>query len=253
MQNQSLKFSIVTAVYNRRETIGDSIRSLQRQKYSNFEHVIVDGSSTDGTLDVIKTLADHRTKIQSQADEGIYDALNKGVLRSQGDIIGLLHSDDIFASPNTLIWVARAFERPGVLGVYGDLQYVSASEPSRVIRHWRAGEYSRSRLHLGWMPPHPTLFLRKEVFEKWGGYDSSYKISADYDAMLRWLNLGQIELAYEPNVLVKMRVGGASNQSIRQILTKSCEDYRALRTNNVGGLFTLALKNFGKVGQFLFK
>ena len=144
-----------------------------------------------------------------------------------------------------------AFADPAVDGVYGDLDYVAKAEPSRIIRRWRSGDYDPARLAWGWMPPHPTLYLRRSVIEQWGGFDTTLRIAADYDAMLRYLGRGRIRLAYIPEVLVKMLVGGESNRSLSRILRKSREDYRALRNNGVGGVGALVWKNLSKVGQFL--
>ena len=146
--------------------------------------------------------------------------------------------------------IAEAFADPEVGGVYGDLQYVAGGRPHRVVRHWRSGEYTRWKLGRGWMPPHPTLYLRRKVFERWGLYNTSYQIAADYDAMLRYLVKGQIKLAYIPEVLVKMRVGGESNRSLGRVLLKSREDLQVIRENGVGGLLTLACKNLRKLPQF---
>nr|WP_298898251.1 glycosyltransferase family 2 protein [uncultured Altererythrobacter sp.] len=248
-----MKISIVTAVYNRASTLGDAIASVQNQEFPNIEHVIQDGGSSDGSLGVVAQFSDPRIKVQSAPDGGIYDAINKGITRATGEVIGLLHSDDFLAAEDVVGKIARAFAKPDVQGVYGDLQYVSASDPRRVVRHWSAGDYSPHLLKRGWMPPHPTLYLRREIFEKFGLYDTSFRIAADYDAMLRYLAHGRIKLAYIPEVLVKMRMGGESNKSVERILRKSREDLRALRKNEVGGLLTLAAKNITKVGQFLVK
>ena len=248
-----MKISVVTAVFNRAETVGESIESVQSQSYSNLEHVIQDGGSTDGTIDIIQQRSRSGTLFLSERDGGIYDAINRGIKRATGDVIGLMHSDDIFAHARVLESVANALAGSAVDGVYGDLQYVAADDPKRVIRYWRSGWYDSSLLHRGWMPPHPTLYLRREVFDRFGLYDTSFQISADYDAMLRYLVKGQIKLAYIPEVLVKMRVGGESNRSLGRILTKSREDLRALRNNGVGGLGTLAAKNISKISQFLVK
>ena len=247
----TLKISIVTATYNREKTIADAVNSLRRQCHGEYEHLIQDGGSTDSTLDIVNRMADERTRLVSESDTGIYDALNRGIRRASGDIIGLIHSDDFFASDSVLEKIATSFADPEIDGIYGDLQYVSASDPGRVVRHWRAGPYSPELLKRGWMPPHPTLYLRREVFERWGYYDTSYQIAADYEAMLRWLVHGKIRLAYIPEVLVKMRVGGESNRSLGRILRKSREDYRAIRSNGVGGLGTLIAKNTRKLGQFI--
>lgn len=248
-----MKISVVTAVFNRVATIGDAMASVQAQSYGTIEHIIQDGGSTDGTLDVVRRAATRNTHIVSGHDGGIYDAINRGIARATGDVIGLMHSDDVFADDHVLEKVARTFATQDVDGVYGDLQYVAASDPTRVVRHWRSGAYRPALLKRGWMPPHPTLYLRREVFDRHGLYDTSLRIAADYDAMLRYLRRGQIRLGYIPEVLVKMRTGGESNRSLGRIILKSREDLRALRNNGVGGIATLAAKNLSKLGQFLVK
>lgn len=248
-----MKISIVTAVFNRADTIAEAIESVQRQNYTNVEHVVQDGGSSDGTLDEIARLAAEKTTVISEKDAGIYDAINRGIRRANGDIIGLMHSDDFFADAEVLSKVSDAFGDSTIDGVYGDLQYVAANDPTRIIRHWRSGQYEPALLQRGWMPPHPTLYLRREVFERFGLYDTSFSISADYDAMLRYLVQGNLKLAYIPEVLVKMRLGGESNRSLERIWRKSREDLRAIRKNRVGGIGTLAAKNFGKLGQFILK
>ena len=246
----SLKISVVTAVYNRKRTISDAIKSVQTQTYKTVEHIIQDGGSTDGTLDMAQRLLTPSMKIESVPDEGIYDAINKGLARATGDVIGLMHSDDFFASQTVLEDVAATFQDPSIDGVYGDLDYVAEADTDKIIRRWRSSQYDQSSLAKGWMPPHPTLYLRRAVFDTWGTYDTSYQIAADYDAMLRYLAKGKIRLAYVPKVFVKMRVGGESNRSIARIIRKSSEDYRALKTNGIGGVGALARKNLSKIKQF---
>lgn len=246
-----MKISIVTAVFNRVDTIGDALRSVKTQSYQRREHIIQDGGSNDGTLDIIQQYEGSSVHLISEPDNGIYDAINKGILRASGDIIGLMHSDDFFADDLVLGRVSDAFRDRAVDGVYGDLDYVSASNSSKVVRRWRSGPYHPSLLKRGWMPPHPTLYLRREVFDRWGLYDTSMSISADYEAMLRYLVKGDIRFAYIPEVLVKMRVGGESNRSLSRVLQKSREDYTALRRYHVGGISTLLAKNFSKLEQFL--
>ena len=245
-----MKISIITAVYNRASTLSSSIDSVQSQCYANTEHVLVDGASSDGSVELIQQRIRAHDVFVSERDGGIYDALNKGLKLATGDVIGLVHSDDFLADPHVLRDVAHALSQPGVHGVYGDLQYVSKDDTNKVIRHWESGQYHPSKLKRGWMPPHPTLFLKREVIEQWGGYDTSLRIAADYDAMLRYLHKGQIQLAYIPRVLVKMRVGGESNKSLKKIMQKSREDMTALRNNGVGGFGTLVFKNLSKVKQF---
>jgi len=246
-----MKISIVTAVFNRVETVADALRSVESQSYRNIEHIIQDGGSVDGTLDVIRRSEASVPHFVSEPDSGIYDAINKGISRASGEIIGLMHSDDFFAHDKVLERIVEAFSNPAVDGVYGDLDYVSAVNTKKTVRRWRSGIYSRDRLRRGWMPPHPTLYLRREVFDLWGLYDTSMSISADYEAMLRYLVKGNIRLAYIPEVLVKMRVGGESNRSLSRVLQKSQEDYTALRRYGVGGIGTLMAKNFSKLEQFL--
>ncbi|MGR3803838.1 glycosyltransferase family 2 protein [Marinibacterium profundimaris] len=247
----SLSISIVTAVFNRRDTIGQALDSVAAQSFAAAEHLVQDGLSRDGTAEVVLRRRDARIRLVSEPDTGIYDAINRAIARSRGEIIGLLHSDDVFASARVLSRVADALSDPAVDGVYGDLDYVSAADPGRILRRWRSGDWSPDRLARGWMPPHPTLFLRRRVYERYGLYDPGYRISGDYDAMLRYLTRGHIRLAYIPEVLVRMRTGGASNGSLGRILRKSREDYRAIRSNGVGGLRTLVMKNTTKLRQFL--
>lgn len=246
-----MKISVVTAVFNRADTIGEAIKSVRAQNYADVEHIIQDGGSSDGTFEIVREAAGDSVKIVSEKDGGIYDAINRGICRASGNVIGLMHSDDFFASAAVLGKVADAFSDPLVDGVYGDLQYVAEDNPGTVVRHWCAGEFTQAKLRRGWMPPHPTLYLRREVFDKFGLYDTSFRIAADYDAMLRYMTKGQIVLAYVPEVMVRMRLGGESNRSLESIWKKSCEDYRAIRRNKVGGIGTLAAKNFRKLGQFI--
>jgi glycosyltransferase involved in cell wall biosynthesis len=241
---------VVTAVKNAKDTLPDMLASLHAQTHQEIEHVVQDGASTDGTLDLLHDQGLRDMQLQSASDPGIYDAINKGIKRATGDVIGLLHSDDRLAGPDILEKVSSAFKDPAIDGVYGDLQYVARDDATRVIRHWRAGPYSRAQLRRGWMPPHPTLYLRREVFARAGLYDTSYRISGDYDGMLRFLTSGGVNLAYIPHVMVQMKMGGVSNRSFAHLIQKSREDYRAIRRHKVGGFGTLVAKNVSKLGQF---
>ena len=248
-----MKISVVTAVYNRATTVGEALASVQSQSYQDIEHVLQDGGSTDGTLDILERHEDPRMTLLSERDGGIYDAINRGKARATGDVVGLMHSDDMFAHDGVLEQVADAFANPDIDCVYGDLQYVAADDTTRVIRHWTSGAYTRDLLPRGWMPPHPTFYIRRSLLEQHGAYDTSFQIAADYDAMLRWLWTHNLRPAYIPEVMVKMRVGGESNRSLGRIVQKSREDYRALRRSNVGGIGALAQKNFSKLKQFRLK
>jgi glycosyltransferase involved in cell wall biosynthesis len=247
----SLHISVITAVFNRAATLGDSLRSVHSQRWPEIEHIVIDGGSTDGSLAVLEQHKARISKIVSEPDGGLYDALNKGIRHASGDVIGFMHADDEFATPHALGRVAAAFEDPEVGAVYGDLVYVKKNDASRIVRYWRAGQYQRNQLTQGWMPPHPTFYVRREVYSRFGGFDPRYRIAADYENMLRILWRGRIKAAYVPEVLVRMRVGGMSNTSIFNILHKSREDYAAMRANGIGGLQALLLKNVTKLPQFV--
>lgn len=234
---------------NRVATIGRALDSIATQTHEDIDHVIVDGASTDGTLEEIHRRHPRHARISSEPDAGIYDALNKGIAQAEGEVVGVLHSDDTFASPDVLARIADAFADPAVDAVYGDLDYVG-SDGQKIIRHWVSGAYREGCLRFGWMPPHPTLFLRRSVLERLGGYDTRYRISADYDAILRWFGREDLHTVYIPQVLVRMQTGGESNRSIGRILRKSREDLSALRSNRIGGLGTLICKNLRKLPQF---
>lgn len=245
-----MKISVITAVYNSAATVSGAIASVTSQTYSDVEHVIVEGLSSDGSLAAIKATRHDRMVLISEADKGIYDALNKGIRAASGDVVGFVHADDFLAHPNALARVAEAFANPEVNGVHADLDYVSQSDATKVIRAWRTGTYSSQRLRRGWMPAHPTLYLRKSVYGALGGYDTALKIAADYDFILRYFSSGTARTVHIPEVLYKMRLGGVSNRNLAKVMQKMKEDYRAISRNHVGGLGTLAIKNLSKLGQF---
>lgn len=248
-----LSFSIVTAVLNRSDVIQSALASVQEQTHPEIQHILVDGASTDGTLEKLKRYTNGQSILLSEPDAGIYNALNKGIALATGDILGILHSDDFFATSDCLAVVAMAFEDPAINVVYGNLEYVSKHDPKRVIRLWRACRFMPIQLSLGWMPPHPTLFVRRELFQKLGLYDERYRIAADYELILRYFGSNQVKSQYIDQVLVKMRTGGESNRSLRRILTKSKEDLQALRSTGRRlwtSLFTLFCKNVRKLHQF---
>jgi len=247
-----LKISIITVVFNRVDVISDALESVQSQTYGNVEHVIIDGGSTDGTIQKIKDCQNKNHIFLSESDGGIYDALNKGFSISSGDVIGILHSDDFFSAPQTLEKIAGLFSEETYDVVYGDLNYVSKNNLNKIIRRWRAGMFSYPRLAWGWMPPHPTLFVRRSAFERLQGFNLQYSISADYDFLIRLFSIPGISAAYIPSVICNMRLGGESNGSLKKIWIKSFEDYLIIRRNNIGGLLTLFSKNLRKIPQFLF-
>jgi len=250
-----MKISIITAVFNRKKTIIDTVKSIKYQEISphNLEHIVIDGGSTDGTLEILRSSLDDNTVFISEPDNGIYDALNKGLQLATGDIIGILHSDDFFEDNFVLNDVLCIFIDPEIDIVYGDINYISNKDVNKLVRHWISGLYEKKKLRWGWMPPHPTFFFRRDLFIKLGGYNIKYRISADYDFMLRCLLYKKIKVNYIPRVLVNMRVGGESNSSINNIYKKICEDYVIIKINNIGGFLTLFYKNISKIKQIKIK
>jgi len=246
----TLKISIVTATWNCASTVGDCLDSVAAQTWTEREHVVIDGASRDATVAVLEARHARIAVLVSEPDQGIYDALNKGIAHASGDVVGFLHADDVYASPDVLARVAEAFADPDVAAVHGDLQYVRKDDTSQVVRHWRSGPFNSARLRRGWMPPHPTLYVRREWYERIGGFDTRYRIAADYHSILRLFSQPDFRSAYVPKVFVKMRLGGASNRSLKNIVRKSREDLDALRSTGVGGVGTLAWKNLSKLTQF---
>lgn len=245
-----MNISVITATYNCGQTLSTTLESISAQRYPHIEHLVMDGNSKDDTLDLVRGWSKHPIKLESGPDKGIYDALNKGIAKASGDIVGFLHADDVLQDDRVLEKVARAFEDPSVQAVYGDLVYVDPEDLGRVIRTWHSGDFDRRKLRRGWMPPHPTFYARRSLYERLGGFDLRYRIAADYDCMLRLLSVDEVRTVYIPEVLVRMRIGGVSNRSLKNILQKSREDLEIARCNRVGGLGTIALKNLSKVSQF---
>ena len=249
-RNKYMKISIITITYNSIRTLQRTLDSVQSQHFADIEHILVDGASTDGTREMIAAYAKHHKNVRwvSEPDEGIYHALNKGIRMATGDIIGFLHSDDVLYSADSIGHIAAAFEQPEIEVVYGDLQYC---KDDKVVRRWRSNSFRPSTLKYGWMPPHPTVYVRREVYEQVGPYDEWFRISADYDMMLRIFTAGY-KSYYLPEVLVCMNTGGASNKNSRARLSKTQEDYIVLKKNHVGaGYLTVLCKQIRKIRQFL--
>ena len=245
-----LTVSVVTATWTCAATLADCLDVMAQQTCAQREHVVIDGASRDGTLALLQSRRSQLAVLLSEPDHGIYDALNKGIARCTGDVVGFLHADDVFGGPQVLATVAAAFADPAVCAVYGDLQYVRKQDLGQVVRHWRSTPFTRRQLAWGWMPPHPTLYVRRNWYSKIGGFYSRYRIAADYFSILSLFSQPGFTAVYLPQVLVKMRVGGASNRSLQNIIRKSREDLDALWRTGVGGLGALAWKNVSKLGQF---
>ena len=246
-----MNVTIITASFNSALSIKTCLDSVVHQNYNDIEYLIIDGKSSDATLKIIKVYQQKFPfiKLISEKDSGIYDALNKGVQLASGDIIGFVHSDDFLEFNDIIYHIVSMTKSENLDGVYGDLQYVDKSNTKKIIRSWKSCDFKPRLLKQGWMPPHPTLFLKKEVYQKHGLFDLSYRISADYDFLLRIFKDPELKFGYLPKVITKMRVGGVSNQSLKNIIKKSKEDYRAIRINNIGNFLTLARKNFSKIKQ----
>jgi len=270
-----------------------AVRSVLSQSHSDLEYIIIDGSSTDGTVDaIVKTIetlemfngqgwvqssknlrsitsGSTAVHLLSEPDEGLYDALNKGIRMATGDLVGLVHADDFLIRSEVLKHVAETFESTGADAVYGDLQYVrevggpragggSRKPKFATVRHWRSGAYSRRKLAWGWMPPHPALYLKRTVYgqamlENGKYFNTSFSCAADYDFMMRVLAVHGVRPVYLPEVLVRMRVGGVSNRSVKHILRKWLEDWQVIRRNRIGHIHTLVWKNAGKGHQFFLR
>lgn len=250
MAHNNLKISVVTATWNCLGTIADCLASISSQSYPNREHVVIDGDSKDGTVEFLQSHNNKIAVLVSEKDRGIYDALSKGIKLATGDVVGFLHADDVYGDSEVLARIADAFADPTVCAVYGDLVYVSKDNPQRIVRYWKSSPFSSRRLSWGWMPPHPTLYVRREWYERLGGFDTNYRISADYFSVLSLFSTVGFKAIYLPHVLVKMRLGGISNRSFSNIVLKSREDLDALRRSRVGGFGTLIWKNLIKVNQF---
>lgn len=248
-----MKVSIITATYNSAATIHDTLASLESQTYPDIEYIIVDGASKDNTLEVINHNCTRVSKIISEPDRGIYDALNKGIAVATGDIVGFLHSDDLLAYPEAITDLVNIFNIGEYDAVYADLEYVQQNDISKVVRLWQSGNYNKQKLKYGWMPAHPTFYMRRSCYQKFNDFNLSYQIAADYDSILRYLWRENVRAGYLPQVLIKMRVGGISNRSLSTILRKMREDIQAMRSNGLFWPVTLAWKNLSKIPQFLVK
>lgn len=248
-----MKISIITATYNSAGTVRDTLETIASQQHPDIEHIIVDGRSSDDTLDIVKGFS-HVSRVISEKDKGIYDAMNKGIGIAAGDIIGILNSDDVYTDNFVLSDIAAAFEDPAVMTVYADLQYVDAVDLRKVRRRWSSGPFRRKNFYFGWMPPHPTFFVRRSVYEQAGLFNLNLRSAADYELMLRILLKYQITAHYLPRVIVKMRVGGASNAGLFNRLRGNREDRMAWKLNGLRPYwFTLYLKPLRKIHQYILK
>lgn len=245
-----MKVSIITVSLNAVTSIADTLTSVASQSYANIEHIVIDGGSTDGTQEVIK-LYPHVAKFISEPDKGLYDAMNKGLAMSTGDIVVILNADDFYAHSGIVDQVVKTFKSHQVDAVYGDLVYVNAHY-STVTRTWKAGSYRRDKFYQGWMVPHPTFFVKRELYDRLGYFNTTLKYAADYELMLRFMFKQHISTFYIPETLVVMKTGGKSNSSLKNRWTINREDRKAWSINHLQPhLFTLILKPLRKLTQYI--
>lgn len=227
-----MKISVITVTFNSAKTVADTLMSVAMQTYPDIEHLIIDGASCDGTVEIVRLHARTQTRLISESDRGIYDAMNKGIALATGEVIGFLNSDDFYANASVLEKIANAFQDSAVDACYGDLVYVS-QDNSRVVRYWKSKPFTKGDFAKGWCPAHPTFYVRKSVIERMGLFDQSYKMGVDVEFMMRYLECGKIRVVYLPHVLVHMRLGGASNRSLKNIFLQNMEIVAALRKNDI--------------------
>lgn len=246
-----MKISIITVVYNADTFLKDCIQSVIEQTYSNIEYIVVDGGSTDNTISIVESYGALISHFISEKDGGLYDAINKGIKLATGDVIGTLNADDVLADQNIIEQVVRAFKQnANIEGVYGDLNYVHPTKMN-IVRAWKSKQANFNDIEDGWMPAHPTLYLKKMLFEKYGNYALDMGTAADYDLILRVFHKHKIAATYLPFLMVNMRTGGVSNKSIKSLLLALMNDYKALKRNKIPNpLMVLFRKKFAKLSQF---
>jgi len=246
-----MKVSIITVTMNSEKYLADCINSVRRQNHKDIEHIIIDGKSTDRTIPIILQNLNHISYWISETDRGMYDAINKGLQMATGDIVGILNSDDMFASADAVKSIVDCFETTDTDSVYGDLVYVDALNTQKVIRYWKGVSYKRSRFRYGWMPAHPTFYVRRELIGQYGLYENHYYTAADYEFMARYLFLHKVSSRYIDAMLVKMRNGGISNENIKSRLRANRRDFLAMRRNKIPfSFFVSILKPLIKLPQF---
>jgi len=246
-----MKVSVITVTYNSAQTVEDTIKSVVNQDYKDIEYIIIDGLSKDNTLEIVNKYNTKIAKVISEKDHGIYDAISKGIKNATGDIVVALNSDDMYASNDVITKVVELFKSSHADAVYGDLNYVDRFDTSKVIRKWKSGIYKKGHFLKGWMPPHPTFFVRNYCYQKYGSFNLTLRSAADYELMLRFIHKHEIKVAYLPKLIVKMRAGGQSNVSFKNRFKANREDRKAWEINGLKpGLLTLLRKPLSKIKQY---
>jgi glycosyltransferase involved in cell wall biosynthesis len=248
---KNYKISIITVSFNSVITIRDTINSIISQDYNNIEYIIIDAGSNDGTLDIIKEYEEHISYFSSEYDKGIYDGMNKGIAAATGDIVGILNSDDFYPNSFVISNVASTFEKQRCDAVYGDLVYVKFFNIDKIVRYWQSGNHTIYKIKNGWMLPHPTFFVKKHLYDKYGYYNTDLKTAADYEMIIKLLYKYNIKVFYIPMILVNMRMGGASNSSILNRIRANKEDGLAWTKNQLNKpIFVRIKKPLQKIKQF---
>lgn len=246
----AIKISVITVTYNAAATISRCIESVISQQYPNLEYIIIDGGSKDNTLAEIDKYRDKISLVVSEPDKGIYDAMNKGIKYATGAVVGIINADDQLADDQVIAAVAEAFTNKETEAVYGDLDYIDQED--KVLRKWRSGSYWHGRFNWGWMPPHPTFYAKKKLFEEYGYYKLNFGTAADYELMSRFIHARQVKVGYVRKVLVKMLQGGVSNQNFGNRLNAWSNDLRAMRNNGIViPIMAIVLKPLRKLTQFI--
>ena len=249
-----MKISIITVCFNSADTLAETLRSVREQTYQNIEHIIIDGGSTDQTLDVLAREGPHVAKIVSEPDRGIYDAMNKGLAVATGDIVGFLNSDDVLSHATVVSRIAGALTDPAIDACYGDLVYVAQHDLNKLVRYWKSSDYRPGLFERGWVPAHPTFYARRTLYQRYGGFDLQFRLAADFEMLLRLFEAHNIVSVYIPEVLVKMRLGGATNVSFENVRRQNMEIARAFRKYGLQpGLKLFAFRLMSRLSQFLRK
>jgi len=249
-----MKISVITVCFNAERTIADTLRSVASQDYDDLEHIVIDGGSVDNSVELIKLEGRRVSNFVSEPDRGVYDAMNKGLQIASGEVIGFLNADDVYSNSSVVARIAQVFQDPSVEACYADLLYVKPDDLSRVVRYWKSRSYQKGLFQRGWMPAHPTFYVRKSVFERFGGFDLAFKRQADFDLTLRFLEIHHIRSVYVPEIWVKMRIGGLSNNSLIGIIKGNLEAYSICKKNMIKVYpWFIPLKLISRLPQFFIR
>jgi len=241
-----MKISIITVVWNNVETIKDAIDSVLSQTYENIEYIVIDGASRDGTVEIVQSYGEKISKFISEKDKGLYDAMNKGIKLATGDIVGILNSDDFYIDDNLITRIVKEFEEKQVDSVFADLVFVKPENLNKIVRYYDSSHFSPDKFAYGWMPAHPTFFVKREIYEKYGVFKTDYKIASDYELLTRFLGKNKVSYSYIKEPIVKMRIGGASTSGIKSNYILNKEIIRACRENDIYTNWLMVLSKYPK-------